>query len=117
MSPCTSAWCSAQRAWRDWLCAWGGAATSAACGDPVESRRYAWRGAGRLRDDVRAAQRDSQRAFARMVAELAKLGELTAEEAARAEHCFVVVLHDERVNRNKPLPKPADLLLPRPRGN
>lgn len=109
--------CDPARAHADWLMATGGAMTAAACAETSSQLEYRWRGEARLRQDVRTLQQQQQRAFAAMLRELTKSGELTAEDAARCRHTLHLTIFDRRTERPRPLPSPEDLLLPETRGN
>ena len=108
--------CDPARAFADWLMAAGGEMTAAACAETSSQLEYRWRGVARLRQDVRAIQQQQQRAFAAMLRELVTSGELPAEDAARCRHTLQLTLFDQRGDRPRPLPTPAELLLPE-RGN
>lgn len=105
------------RAWADWLMAAGGEATAAVCTEITIGIRHRWRGVSRLRKDVRTIQEQHQRAFAAMLRELTKSGELSAADAAHCRHDFHLVIIDDRGDDSRPLPAPAALLLPVPRTN
>jgi hypothetical protein len=99
---------------RAWLQVSGGPMTRAAC-EHAYVHDVVWNGAAPLRGLVAKDQDAIAHDFAAMVRELLQRGTLLRDDAKTARPDVRVVLHDQRGDTNRPLPKPEDrLAAPKP---